>query len=530
LNGVNVGGVAQWTGSWTALGGGTNGSAYTVTTSPNGDLLAAGLFTTAGGKSVANAAAWNAASGWSPVTPGCNGKIVDLAVAANGDLIATGSFTRIGTVQHQGIARWNGATWSAVGASLPPSHAAAVRPNGTMLAGFGDGFRFWNGAAWGGLQGALGGVQDIVVMPNGDFVAGGNFTVAWPSVSRIGRCDGSTWSPLGSGVNAAVHTLLPLPDGSLVVGGEFTTAGGEPVFRIAKWDGTTWSAPFGLGFDNAVYALALLPNGDIVAGGAFTAAGTTPVDRIARWNGTSWAPLGSGLDQPVTSLISLPNGDLVAGGTFTVAGGVTASRIARWNGSSWAPCDGGVAGVTGPAVEALAFDENGDLAVGGDFMTAGSLASPYFARMTTSCLATAVAYGTGCSGPGGTLSLTTVNLPWSGMTFEVAASGLGAASFGLVMLSLGQILPGAFPINPGLLGVVPGPGVGCDLLIASLDYNEGLVPVAGVATWSLPLAPIQLDPTLPGLTFYLQVADLDFSAGWVGTNTTNGLTCTVGSF
>jgi hypothetical protein len=157
--------------------------------------------------------------------------------------------------------------------------------------------------------------------------------------------------------------------------------------------------------------------------------------------------------------------------------------------------------------------------------------STYLARLATTCPATTSGYGAGCTGPGGTLSLTATNLPWAGSTFEVAASGLGTFSFGLVMLSFGPILPGVFPINPGLLGIVPGPGLGCDLLVASLDYNTGLSPVAGTVTWSLPLSPVQIDPTLPGLTFYLQIAELDFSPlYWVGTYTTNGLTCTVGAY
>jgi hypothetical protein len=42
--------------------------------------------------------------------------------------------------------------------------------------------------------------------------------------------------------------------------------------------------------------------------------------------------------------------------------------------------------------------------------------------------------------------------------------------------------------------------------------------------------PIANNPALAGMVFYLQVAELDFSAGWVGTYTTNALRCTIGSF
>jgi hypothetical protein len=237
------------------------------------------------------------------------------------------------------------------------------------------------------------------------------------------------------------------------------------------------------------------------------------------------------MNESVWALRALPNGDLVAGGSFTTAGGVAANRIARWNGASWSAFGSGTAiGPHAASVYALTTLPNGDLVAGGNFATAGGNVSAYIARLTTTCPATSTPYGTGCTGPGGPLSLVADTLPWTGTTFEVTASGLGAASFGLVMLSFGQILPGVFPLNPGLLGIVPGPGSGCDLLVASLDYNTGLVPVAGTANWTLPLAPVQIDPTLPGVTFHLQVAELDFSAGWVGTYSTNALTCTVGAF
>jgi hypothetical protein len=37
-------------------------------------------------------------------------------------------------------------------------------------------------------------------------------------------------------------------------------------------------------------------DGDLIAAGAFTEAGGVPVNRIARWDGTDWSPLGSGID------------------------------------------------------------------------------------------------------------------------------------------------------------------------------------------------------------------------------------------
>lgn len=144
-------------------------------------------------------------------------------------------------------------------------------------------------------------------------------------------------------------------------------------------------------------------------------------------------------------------------------------------------------------------------------------------------IAAADPYGAGCTGPGGSLAMTADDLPWNGRTFSVTGTGFGANSVGILMLSVNQLLPGVFPINPGLIGLVPGPGIGCDLLLGTLDYSQGVLPTAGTASWSLPLADFATDPTLPGVAFYVQFTELDFFPSWIGTYTTNAIACTVGA-
>lgn len=134
-------------------------------------------------------------------------------------------------------------------------------------------------------------------------------------------------------------------------------------------------------------------------------------------------------------------------------------------------------------------------------------------------------YGTGCTGPGGALTLVADDRPWTERTWQCTATGLGPLSFGFAMVSLGQLSPGVpLPVLP-----IPGGGLGCELLVASLDITAGLVPSGGAAAFTLTLPSAQVDPTLPGLAFYVQVAELDFSAGWVGTYATNALACTIGA-
>ena len=64
-------------------------------------------------------------------------------------------------------------------------------------------------------------------------------------------------------MNHAVYALEVFDDGTgpaLFAGGEFTTAGGVSANRIAKWDGTSWSA-LGSGLGSYVYALEVFDDG-----------------------------------------------------------------------------------------------------------------------------------------------------------------------------------------------------------------------------------------------------------------------------
>src|SRR6185503_4451417 len=144
-------------------------------------------------------------------------------------------------------------------------------------------------------------------------------------------------------------TALAVSGTNLYAGGQFSTAGGITVNRIAKWNGSSWSA-LGLGIganDGFAGVSALAVSGtNLYAGGYFTTAGSVFANCIAKWNGSSWSALGSGMNGRVGAL-EVSGSDLYAGGTFTMAtnsGGatVTVNRIAKWNGSSWSALGSGV--------------------------------------------------------------------------------------------------------------------------------------------------------------------------------------------
>ncbi len=145
-------GIAAWdqaTGQWSALGTGMSGGpspngtrVNALEVLPSGDLVAGGSFTTAGGVSVNSIARWNGTA-WSTFGTGMSGGIQAystfvsaLAVLPNGDLVAGGSFSSAGGVTASGIARWNGAGWSAFGTGINGGYVAAVvqLPNGDLVA------------------------------------------------------------------------------------------------------------------------------------------------------------------------------------------------------------------------------------------------------------------------------------------------------------------------------------------------------------------------------------------------------------
>ncbi|MCX6928337.1 MAG: hypothetical protein NT154_34780, partial [Verrucomicrobia bacterium] len=224
-----------------------------------------------------------------------------------------------------------------------------------------------NWVSLGGLPGTDGDVRAAVVDASGNLYIGGWFTVVGDVVAnKIAKWDGSAWSALGSGMNYYVKALA-VSGTNLYAGGEFTTAGGVSALRIAKWNGNAWSA-LGSGMDDTVYALAVSGT-DLYAGGIFhrTADGHDMWD-VAKWNGSTRSALGSGLNTPDYALAASGT-DLYAGGYFIRAGGVAANKIAKWNGSAWSALGSGMGTDFFDWVGALAVSGT-DLYAGGSFSRA----------------------------------------------------------------------------------------------------------------------------------------------------------------
>jgi hypothetical protein len=534
--GVIANNIARWNGSsWTALGGGLLGGSAAAATRAiavlaNGELIVGGQFQFAGSIASKGIARWSGSS-WHPIGFGVSAPMEAMVVLPNGELVAGGGFTTAGGVAVNQIARWNGSTWTTLGSGLgvlgDSVQALAVMHGGDLAAGgrFAGRIARWNGSLWSPLgSGMDDAVAALVVLPNGDLVAGGQFTLAGgTAANRIARWNGSAWSALGSGMDSAVSALAVLPNGDLVAAGGFSTAGGAATNRIARWNGSTWSA-LGSGMNGGVISLAVLPNGDLVAGGNFTIAGGVAASAIARWDGSVWSALDSGVSGAqgvlVNAMAVLPNGDLVVGGTFTQAGGAPANHIARWDGKTWSPLGSGIGGAQTNIVHCLAVMPSGELLAGGQFGTAGSQTSAYFARYATPCPATVTAYGSGCVGAAGVLALTAVNTPWTGTTFR--ARGTGMPALGVI----GSVFGFTTESTP-LASVLPGSLPGC-ILLAHPDASFVLLPFQGIAESELW---IPNQASLAGMVVHHQLVAFEINGllQFGAITATNALRLTLGS-
>jgi Immunoglobulin domain len=381
--------VQQWSGDF-GVPPGMNFDVYALTVwDPDGaagpaepQLVAAGVFGTAGGMVVNKIARWDGVA-WRPFANGMGTNTApgiyalttwdpDGAGPQDPQLIVGGHFGTGSGVVGNYIVRWD------VGMQ-------AFQPLSTGMNNDVWALTVWDPDGSGPIQPQL--------------VAGGSFTTAGgTTVNRVARWDGAAWQPLGSGAaNGSVLALSvydpdgpgPMPD-QLVAAGSFTSIGGSTILRIAKFDGTTWTG-FGAGVNSTVWALQHWDSGtgdQLYAGGDFTASGATLINRIARWDGSAWQPLGAGVGNTVRAMtVWDPDGPggtptrLVASGLFTSAGGNTINRIAVWDGAAWS---GLGTSVNGGAVYALAtvdLDRAAgpawpQLVAGGDFtLAAGNIAN-----------------------------------------------------------------------------------------------------------------------------------------------------------
>ena len=438
-------------------------------------------------------------------------------------LYAGGLFSHApGGVSAFGIARWDGTAWSALGAgcqNLDNDLGVAA------LAVFDD-----DGS----------GPDLPALYAAGDFNQAGGVPM-----NRIGRWDGASWSPLGSGTNDAVHALAVWDDdgagphpSALYAGGWFSQAGGVSAGAIARWDGTSWSAVGGALAPpyNSVDALTVFDDDGagphapvLVAAGFFTTIAGVNASHIAQWDGSSWSALGSGTNSDVEALAVFDDDGpgpippaLYVGGTFTMAGGIAAPYLARWDGTSWSAAGGG----TNATVFALASADldgaelvRASLYSGGSFTAAGGVSASRIARFA-GCASSIAAFcvGDGLDGPcpcgnTGLLRRGCNNSAGTGGAMLTASGTASLAEDTLAFDSSGE-LPSALSIflqgTAKISATAYGDGLRCTggalrrLFVKNASSGTVVAPQAGDPSISARSAE-RGDPLLAGATRHYQV-------------------------
>jgi hypothetical protein len=210
----------------------------------------------------------------------------------------------------------------------------------------------------------------------------------------VKRDRNGVWSAM-AGVTGTVYAIAQHPiTKEIYIGGNFVNAGGDPnADYLAKWNGTAWVSVFA-GINTSVYALAFDSVGNLYIGGAFENLGGDNGDRIVKWDGSSLSSLGTGLQSGYAQTIIIDNNNnIFVGGNFLTAGGVANTvRIAKWDGSVWTPLS---TGISNGLVYKIISDKNGNLYIGGTFTNVGDANGNYIVKWTGSAFQS---LGTGADG------------------------------------------------------------------------------------------------------------------------------------
>jgi hypothetical protein len=270
--------------------GGANAEVSALAVAGSG-LYIGGSFTTVGNAATSHFARWDGTA-WSAIGDGVDNVVRALAATNDGGVVVLGDFMFSGSLRVVHGAVWTGTGWRTFGQGVNAD------PYG------------------GGTVAAL--------VPDGEAVyVGGLFDQAGQlPVRSVARWDGQGWDALSGGVTATIshgQVFAMASIGSdLYVTGSFQTAGGTVMNNIARWDGSTWH-PLGDGLDDAGYALTVL-GGKLYVGGNFNLADRVRANHLACWDPatSTWSGVGNSprYDDEIKALAAINDRWLVIGGTF----------------------------------------------------------------------------------------------------------------------------------------------------------------------------------------------------------------------
>lgn len=421
-----------------SFGPNANGVVRALVLQPNGQIIIGGDFTTVqstggGTPLVRNHVARLNPDGTvdSSFNPNANGAVFAIAYQPNGQIVIGGSFTSVQpngstTTTRNRVARFNAD--GSLDTTFNPNTdrtvlALAVQSNGQIVVGGGFTEFTPNGASSGSIRNCVArlnsdgsldtawdpepnaSVDAILIDPLGNILLGGQFTGFQPGgqtaptqIDSLARITPSGAVDTTFVVNplASVSTIALQRDGKLVIGGTFTeifaedSLGASSINYVARinTDGSL-DAAFNPDPNQAVNSIAVEADGSLILGGYFTSflplgeSGVIPRNFIARvgQDGSIDATLAPNALGDVFASASLSNGQVLIGGSFLSVGGITRSYLARLN------SDGSLDTTFTPAidgtVQTLVVQPDGKILIGGSFATVDGIPRSFMARLNT---------------------------------------------------------------------------------------------------------------------------------------------------
>ncbi len=331
IGGVQASHIAAFDGeNWRPLGSGMNNSVRCLKVY-NGDLVAGGRFTTAGGGTADKIAIWTGGIGgaWHAMGNGLNWggytysveclEVYQSYLYAGGDLWFVPTTGGLGL----GLAKWSGTGWTEL-------NLAQWRPNAGSL--YFDCY-----------------VSSLAVF-NNELVVGGGYSFDSDQGANyiLSAYNGTTFRRMDQGFSydpfdyAWAVTALQVYGVELVVGGVFSQVQGQAANNIvATTSGTFWH-PLGGGLPGSFI------NGFTVYQSQLIALCTPPDSGGVQspnpsWNGVTWAPFGGGLSGNITDPDEKPwceaacvyNNALITCGNFSSASGTPVRGVAWYTTQGW---------------------------------------------------------------------------------------------------------------------------------------------------------------------------------------------------
>jgi hypothetical protein len=299
-------------------------------------LLAVGLLCLS--QSFSNASTQNWSTGFQL---GGTNSFVTCMDATQDEVYVAGLFSRInGNRPCYRLARFDGIRWTPYTDSInAPNYPnrMKVRNNVIWIAANEGMFKYDNGWTLVGNTGGLP-VSDFDFDASGNlFVCGSFSNINGVSANGLARFDGSTWTPLGSGVNLPAGnsvTAIKCLNGNVYASGFFNQIGGVSASGLARWNGSVWSSLPTSGLILGLSSNFCAFNGELYIAAVASPTGSNGTTGVFKLNQNGIQQLGGVFNSDVTSL-RIVNNTLTAAGYFTDIAGQPVNNLAVWNGSSW---------------------------------------------------------------------------------------------------------------------------------------------------------------------------------------------------